>query len=394
MPVWSIARKDIRVLFRDRSAMIFIFGMPLIFTVIFGGIFSNQGKSSGGPISVLVVNQDAGPHGAELMAAMKQVGLKPVTAVGGPEGINSSITKGDYALGVIIPSAYSADLEKAVRGIVSSQNDAPQAHLEFREDPAQAQVAQIARGALAGAVIKAASPLYKDAIRDVWGLSNGQSFGMGSGQSPVAITSAEVKKRELTPGDLFIPGFAVYFVFFMANGVAATLLLERQEGTLKRMLSAPITRGQILTGKMLARALIGLLQTVLLFGIGKFTLHLSLGVSDLPGMALVALATVFAATGLGLLIATFGKTMEQIQGMTTLVLLMMGLLSGSLVPRQFLPETLQKLSLITPHAWALNAYQDLLLRHLPLASTLVNIGAVILFGIGFYILALARFRFE
>ena len=86
--------------------------------------------------------------------------------------------------------------------------------------------------------------------------------------------------------------------------------------------------------------------------------------------------------------------MEQIQGMTTLVLLLMGFLSGSLVPRQFLPETLQKVSLITPHAWALNAYQDLILRHLPLTHTLGNIGVVVLFGAVFFGIALTRFQFE
>ena len=196
-----------------------------------------------------------------------------------------------------------------------------------------------------------------------------------------------------SPGDLIIPGLAVYFVFFTANGVAATLITERQEGTLRRMLSAPITPGQILTGKMLARGLLGLIQVAMLFGVGKMMLHFSLGSSPL-GLVLTAVSTVFAATGLGLLIASFGKTLDQIQGMTTFALLLMGLLSGCLFPRVLLPDTIQKLSVITPHAWALNAYQDLMLRHLPLSGTLVNIGMVVLFGVVFYGFALARFKYE
>ena len=394
MPVVSIARKDLRILFRDRSALVFIFGLPLIFTMIFGLIFSGQGKE-GDKIKVLVVNQDAGPHGAELIAAMDNVGLKATTARGGLDSVNQSINKGDYALGVIIPGAYSAELEQAVAAIIGNKESVQQARLDFREDPAQAQVAAMAKGALAGAAVKASAPLYRSTIRKIWGDAAAGGAGAGSGQSPITIKESQVEKRApLSPGDLFIPGFAVYFVFFMANGVAATLLLERQEGTLKRMLTAPISRSQILFGKMLARAFIGLIQTAILFSIGKVTLHLSLTVNELPGLALTAVTTVFAATGLGLLIATFGKTMEQIQGMTTLVLLLMGLISGCLVPRQFFPETLQKISYITPHAWALNAYQDLLLRHTSLVATLGNIGMVVVFGIGFYGLALARFRFE
>jgi ABC-2 type transport system permease protein len=211
----------------------------------------------------------------------------------------------------------------------------------------------------------------------------------------VASANAGSEQEKPTPGDLMIPGFAVYFVFFLANSVAVTLLNERQEGTLRRMLSAPISPAQVLFGKLLARGLIGLIQTMLLFLIGVFWLKMHVG-SSLPGLLLNMLITIFTATGLGLLIATFGKTAEQIQGMTTLALLLMGLLSGCLIPRALMPEPMQKLSLITPHAWALKVYQDLMLRNLPLTNpdTLLNMGVVLLFGLGFFGLALFRFRYE
>jgi len=112
------------------------------------------------------------------------------------------------------------------------------------------------------------------------------------------------------------------------------------------------------------------------------------------GILVTALATIFAACGLGLLMATFGKTMEQIQGMTTMFLLLLGFISGTLIPRSILPEWMVHLSYITPHAWALNAYQDLIQRHHSLLSTLPNIGVVLIFGTVFFALALARFRFE
>jgi ABC-2 type transport system permease protein len=92
--------------------------------------------------------------------------------------------------------------------------------------------------------------------------------------------------------------------------------------------------------------------------------------------------------------ATFGKTMEQIQGMTTMFLLLLGFISGTLIPRSLLPEWMVKVSMITPHAWALNAYSDLIQRHHTLLSTLPNIGVLLLFGCVFFGLALARFRFE
>jgi ABC-2 type transport system permease protein len=185
----------------------------------------------------------------------------------------------------------------------------------------------------------------------------------------------------------------VYFVFTLANGVASTLLGERQEGTLKRMLNAPISRFDILVGKLTARSVLGVLQTGMLVAIGVEWLHLTVAQAPI-GILLTALVTIFAACGLGLLMATFGKTMDQIQGMTTMFLLLLGFISGTLIPRVFLPDWMVKLSFITPHAWALNAYQDLIQRHHTLLSTLPNLGVVALFGIVFFGIALARFKFE
>jgi ABC-2 type transport system permease protein len=300
-------------------------------------------------------------------------------------------------MGIAIPPDYSATLDAAVRSTVDQSATPPQAHLLRYVDPAQEQVAAIAQGAVTGAMQRSVGALIRaaalDRIPEAF-RAEAERSASPAGPPPVIFDTVQTEKSRPTAGDLFIPGFAVYFVFTLANGVAATLLYERQEGTLRRMMSAPVTRGQILLGKMLARGLVGLVQTAVLFAIGKAVLHLSFSWSQLPAVTVIALITVFASTGLGLLIATFGKTMEQIQGMTTMALLVMGFVSGTLIPRAFLSPALQKLGYITPHAWALQAYQDVMLRHMPLTATLLNVAVVVLFGAAFYGLALARFKFE
>lgn len=398
-PLWSIARKDLKILMRDRSALVFLFGFPLIFTAIFGAIYGGRGQTSSPVVKVLVANLDQGKHGTELIDALGKMGLAVEEERKGPGILAKRVKSGDQPLGLVIPADYSAQLDAAIQAATDHAEKPSQAHITRYVDPAQAQMATAAQGAVNGAVQRSTSLLYRkatvDRIPEAFRKQAERDASIGAGPPPVAFDTVETeRKAKLTPGDLFIPGFAVYFVFTLANGVAATLLYERQEGTLRRMLSAPISRGQILFGKMLARGFVGLVQTAVLFGIGKVVLHLSFTWSDLPAVSLIALSTVFASTGLGLLIATFGKTMEQIQGMTTMALLIMGFISGTLIPRAFLPASLQKLSYITPHAWALQAYQDVMLRHMPLTATLLNLGVVIVFGIAFYVLALSRFKFE
>jgi ABC-2 type transport system permease protein len=392
MPFLEVMRKDLKIIFRDRTALIFMLALPLVLTLLFGFIFAGRGGQQGsrGPMKILVANLDKGRYGAQFVAQMNSLGLTTELEPGGEAAAVERVKSGQRALGVILPPDFSDQMERAV-GRVTGDPSAPQAHLKVVVDPAQSEVAGIAQGAIFAAAQRVFGSVINGGVAP--------SPEMSKENAPIALDVAPANagsaQEKPTPGDLMIPGFAVYFVFFLANSVAVTLLNERQEGTLRRMLSAPISPAQVLFGKLLARGLIGLLQTALLFLIGVVWLKMHVG-SSLPGLLLIVLITVFAATGLGLLIATFGKTAEQIQGMTTLVLTMMGLLSGCLVPRALMPDAMQKLSLITPHAWALNVYQDLMLRNLPLTnpSTLLNMGVVLLFGLGFFGLALARFRYE
>ncbi len=402
MQFLTIARKDIRILFRDRSAMIFIFGLPLIMTSIFGVIFGGRGKEDSKPsVKILVANLDSGPRGAELIESMKKMGMTPDLEPKGTAAVEQRVKTGDQPFGVTIPADFSTGLTAAIKGMAASDPNAPQVILKVRVDPAQTQMAGIAEGALRAATQRVYGPLYRaEAMARIpaeFRQFAEQNMPKGTQKPPIELNVSNTEEAKASvkpsPGDTLIPGFAVYFVFFMANGVAATLLTERQEGTLRRMLTTPVSRSQVLLGKLLARGLMGMVQTFLLFLVGHFWLKLSLDSSPF-GLFLTAFATIFCATGLGLLIATMGKTMEQIQGMTTMVLLLLGFLSGTLVPRQLLPESMQRLSRITPHAWALDAYQDLILRHRPLMATLPNIGVVMLFGVVFFALALARFRFE
>jgi ABC-2 type transport system permease protein len=397
--LWSIAVKDLKILSRDRSALVFLFGFPLIFTAIFGVIYGGHGPQSAPQIKVLVANLDTGKHGAELLDALAKVGVAVDVERGGPAAVEKRVRAGEQPVGLVIPVDYSSRLDAAIAAAAGGAPNPSQARITRYVDPAQSQIAAMAEGAIAGALQRSVSLLYRKAALDripaEYREQARRDAAVGSAQSAVAFDTVEAhQKTQLTPGDLFIPGFAVYFVFTIANGVAATLLYERQEGTLRRMLSAPVTRAQILFGKMLARGLVGLVQTAVLFAIGKLVLHLSFTWSDIPAVTLIAVLAVFASTGLGLLIATFAKTMEQIQGMTTMALLVMGFISGTLIPKSLLSPSLQKLGYITPHAWALQAYDDVMLRHLPITATLLNLVVLLAFGIAFYLLALGRFKFE
>ena len=156
-----------------------------------------------------------------------------------------------------------------------------------------------------------------------------------------------------------IPGYTVLFVFFLINIMARSFIHERSLGTLRRLRIAPIRPISLLAGKTLPFLFVSLVQTALLFLFGKFFFGMEWG--DDPWMLLpIIICTSLAATSLGLLVATIVSTEAQVSAYANLVVITTGLISGSMFPRNWLPENVQTISLFTPHAWALIAYDELL----------------------------------
>src|SRR5262249_48940818 len=139
---------------------------------------------------------------------------------------------------------------------------------------------------------------------------------------------------------------------------------ERRQGTMKRLIAAPITRGQILLGKLIPCLCLSLFQGFFLLGAGKLIFGMSWGPH--PGwLALVVVATSIAAMGLALLVASLARTETQVAIYGTLLVLVMAGLSGSMIDRELMSEQMKSVSLVTPHAWALDAYRQLLTNPTP-----------------------------
>ncbi|CEK18005.1 ABC-2 family transporter protein [Chthonomonas calidirosea] len=398
---WWVMRKDLRILFRDRTAVVFIFGLPLIFAFIFGLIYSKAGRQGGAGISlrILAVNNDEGDSSKTFLAALHQMGLQvvPAKSIG---QLRNAVLTGGYPAGLVIPSNFTTLLKGWAEHAVLGQ-DALSVPLLVYIDPAQTQFESLTKASIEGAVQRTLAPLIQQAVvQKVPPLYRNFAQRMlerQNQQPPVALLVHDRADKKgvaaPSPGDQVMPGLIIYFIFFMANSVAVTLIQERQEGTLRRMRCAPISPGQILVGKMLARVVVGAVQVAMLMELGKMFLNFSIGAAFLGQLLIIALC-LFAAVGLGLLIAAIGRTQEQIQGLTTLALLVMGFLSGCLIPRELLPHFVQQLSYITPHAWALDAYDDLLLRHLPFSVAAMPMAILAGFGVIFFVFALLRFQYD
>lgn len=159
---------------------------------------------------------------------------------------------------------------------------------------------------------------------------------------------------------ILVPSYMVMFAFFLVLTVGWLFVAERRQGTLKRLRAAPLARSQIVLGKLLPCLFVSLFQGFFLLLAGKLAFDMDWGAQPL-WLVPVVFTTSLAAMGLALLVAALARTETQVAIYGTLLVLVLAGISGCLMgDRSLMPETMQQISKITPHAWALDAYRQLL----------------------------------
>jgi ABC-type multidrug transport system permease subunit len=193
-----------------------------------------------------------------------------------------------------------------------------------------------------------------------------------------------------------VPSYTVMFAYFLVLTVGWLFVAERRQGTLKRLRAAPLSRSEILLGKLLPCFILSLAQGLFLLVAGKLVFGMSWGDHPL-WLLLVVFTTSLSAMGLALLVASVAKSEAQVAIYGTLLVLVLAGISGCLMgDRDLMPENMKQFSLITPQAWALVAYKQLLANAGPANLMLVAQSCLALagFGVGFLVLAWIFLRLD
>jgi len=205
--------------------------------------------------------------------------------------------------------------------------------------------------------------------------------------SYVSQEGAGLLKRGAIRYQILVPSYTVMFAFFLVLTCGWLFVAERREGTLVRLRASPLTRPQIIFGKLLPCLAVALFQGFFLMIAGRILFNMSWGAAPFWIIPIV-ISTAFAAMGLALLVAALAKTETQVAIYGTLIVLVLAGISGSFMPRDNIPDEMQFIRLFTPHAWALDAYSQLLLNPTPEMTVVYrSIGMLMVFGLGFLIAA-------
>ena len=387
-----LASKDTKIFFRDRFAVVFAFAFPLLFTLGFtlalGGILPEDE-----PLEVTVATREEGDISLsrQIINGLSEDETFTVSELD-YETARREVEAGTLSGFIAFPSGFTESL--------SSPGGGATAELEvvtIADDPEGAAALE----AIAHSIVRRVS----NAQLVVLSLSLlpegvGQAAAMQRlPDSSDFSTTQLVSFPEEQVGDIDRPnasnftlsGYLTMFIFFAAALSAEAIARERRNQTLERLLTNGVRRESIIFGKFLMGSYRGVMQVVVLWGVGVVAFSIDLGSSPLA-VTLVSLAVVFTSSAFGVMLAALVRTAEGASSAGVLASLVLAPLGGSWWPLFITPEWMQALAKLTPHGWANTAFNNLMLFNADFGDVVINMLAVAAFGVVFLIVAFTRFR--
>jgi ABC-type multidrug transport system permease subunit len=178
-----------------------------------------------------------------------------------------------------------------------------------------------------------------------------------------------------------VAGTSVFMLLFSVVGIGGSLLDEKQEGMLKKLLCSPLPPDHILFGKLVFANIISIIQLIVMFVYGWLVFGLDI-MHHLPSLILMIFAIAFACSGLGVVLASFAKTRQQVQGFSSIIVLVMSALGGSMIPIFMMPEFMQKIAVVSVNYWAIQGFYDIFWKLLPLTDITFLSRVLVLIFIG------------
>lgn len=215
---------------------------------------------------------------------------------------------------------------------------------------------------------------------------------------PAMRGSLSIAETNLTGGSLHIntfdqnvPGFSVTFLLLgMLLGVSLGLLDERDWGTLDRLRAMPITAANALVGKLLARFLVGVVQMVVLLAVGWLAFDVALGPQPWA-LLLPTVGIVFAGCAFGLVVAAVAPSREAVLPLGSIVIVTMAAVGGCWWPIDLEPRWMRNVALAFPTTWAMDAFNDLMIRRRDATAALWPTAVMVAYGLLYLVVGVALF---
>lgn len=379
--LFLIGIKDLKLVFRDRAALTFMLLAPFLLTVGMGFVTGRFSGSSSGlsDIPVIIVNLDNEELGdalADVFSSEDLSDLLEPTTSSDPEAARRLIDDDQAAAAVIIPERFTRSIIPTEGTTFDQTYVEPETvQIEVYTNPSR----PTSSGVVKAIVDEFISRLEEGRTSGVTSILQLAASGfitsenaeteaqnmfqnMDESESPSIALKTNTQGAEAIEFDFLAymaPAMALLFLMYTVSYGGRSILQERAQGTLPRLLISPTSNVQVLGGKVLGIFLTGVAQVGIL--ILASTLFFRVQWGDPLGVAALILATVLGATGWGMLITALARSPAQVASVGSAVMLIFGILGGSFIQLDQMPSWFQTISKITPNAWGLDGFTTLAL---------------------------------
>jgi len=400
-----IGLKDLQLMFRDRAALTFMLLAPFLLTIGMGFV---TGRFSGGStgisdIPVVIVNLDNEQLGnalEDLFNSDDLAELMEPTASSDPEAARQLIDSDQASAAVIIPEGFTRSIIPAEGTMLDPNYIQPEdVQIEVYVNPSRPTGAGIVK-AIVDEFVSRVEEGRTSGMTSIVGLMQNGLLNPQNAESEARALFENVEETESTAITLktdkegaaatefdllayFAPGMALMFLMYTVSYGGRSILAERSQGTLPRLMISPTQTAQVLGGKVLGIFFMGVAQVGILILASALFFQVKWG--DPLGMIALILAAVFGASGWGMFITALARTPAQVGSTGSAIMLIFGILGGSFINLEQLPPFMRVISKITPNAWGLDGFTTLALggtlKSLTAPITALLIMGAVLFGI-------------
>ena len=369
MKALTIAANELRRLLRWRANIFFLFVLPMLIILLLGAAFGGSGTARVG-----VIEGRSGPLARQFLAALDARPAIELRRYSSATGLQHAVARGDLDAGLVLPAGFDSRLRGG--------NSATISYFARPNSVAQQVRATIQSvAAEQGRLLAAAQVLER---------ARGTSFTQALARArAVAVRTPRVQVRLTAPdGSNYIATTGRFesgastqlllFIFLNSLNGAAWIIETRRLGIARRILSTPTSLRTLVTGQLLGRLAVALLQALIII-LGSL-LFFGVDWGNPLGTAAVVIAFCLVGTGAAVLLGSLFSNEQQAGPVALLLGLGLAALGGSMAPLEVFPKTARTIAHVTPHAWANDAFSKLLNHGGDLGSVLPQVGVLLAFA--------------
>jgi len=393
--VLHLARKDLLLFISDKRAIALTFLLPVAMITIFYFAFGGSPEDGNNPVVALIATDlDSSQASQRFVGQLDSLQGLRLDLAGSETISRNAVAEGKRPAALIIYPGFGDSLARGSNLPLEVIYDSGRP-MEFG---IISQLLYSAVGSFAGE--SQGKARAKKQMMETFGMDEATVEGLMAQMSssaadapaaPFAVQEVVGERDNDFSLIQAVAGTAVMLLLFSVAGMGSGLLQEREAGTLKKLLYAPISPAAILGGKFASTLFLSVAQLVLMFLFAALAFGLDLS-HNVPALALMIVSTAAVCASLGMLLASVSRSRKQLDGFSTILILTMSAIGGSMMPVVFMPVLFQKLAVGTVNYWSIQGFYDIYWRNLPITAVLDNAG--VLLGLAALMMGISTYFFR